>query len=127
MLLSRIKVNAFTIIELLIVITLIGILMVVALVRYGPVAENARAAEAYSVLAQAAAGEKAYYVDNNAYASAFTSLDNFSVDPTSNNFNYSIDTGNACIKAAAKVTGSNDYYVCIVSGKRGVGASCTCP
>ena len=85
MLLSRIKVNAFTIIELLIVITLIGILMVVALVRYGPVAENARAAEAYSVLAQAAAGEKAYYVDNNAYTSAFTSLDNFSADPTSNN------------------------------------------
>jgi len=119
---------AFSLIELLIVIILIGILAAIAIARYGPVAENARAAEAYSVLAQAVAGEKAYYIDNTAYTTTFSNLDNFSATPLSDNFTFSINTGTAGSEyvLATKTAASHNYCMCIANGKKLVDST-TCP
>ncbi|MCX5705550.1 MAG: type II secretion system protein [Candidatus Omnitrophica bacterium] len=118
---------AFSLIELLIVIVLVGILAAIAVARYGPVAESARAAEAYSVLAQAVAGEKAYYVDNTAYTTTFSNLDNFSATPSSSNFSFTINIAAAgseyvLATAAGAPAGTTNYYMCIATGKKDKGA-----
>ncbi|MDD5568369.1 MAG: prepilin-type N-terminal cleavage/methylation domain-containing protein [Candidatus Omnitrophica bacterium] len=101
--------NAFTLIELLIVIVIIGILAGVGLLRYGPVIENARSAEAYTVLAGIAAAEQSYYTENDTYALSFSDLDWYDSTPASDNFTYSLESSYA--KAAPK-SGSITYYMC---------------
>ena len=120
------KGNAFTFIELLIVITLIGILASIVLTKYGAVTENARSAEAYAVLADIASSESAYYVENNAYTTTWSNLDRYTSAPASNNFTYTLNPGYYGV-ATPKV-GSKTYYMCFNGTNKGTTVpSCTSP
>jgi prepilin-type N-terminal cleavage/methylation domain-containing protein len=118
--------RAVTLVELLIVVVIIGVLASVGIVQYGQVIEKGRSAEAYSVLSDIVAAEKAYFVDNDAYTAVFGSLHSFTAAPTSDNFTYTIPSVNANsgYAQAARVsaaTGRRSYGMCLSSGKR---ASC---
>jgi len=105
----------FTIVELIIVVCIICILASVGLVLYQNVVEKARAAEAYSVLADIAASETAYLLEKSTYTSNWTDLDRFEGQPSSDNFSYSLDIANGFGKATS-TKGSNDYYMCWANG-----------
>lgn len=113
--------RAFTLIELIIVVTLIGILASIALIKYGPVMENARSAEAYSVLSQIVAAEKAYYLEKNNYTTTWADLDRFDAEPVSEDFNFIITTatsGYVEANRAISTGGRLSYSMCIASGER---------
>lgn len=118
--------NGLTLVELLIVVVVIGVLAAIGIVQYGQVMENARSAEAYSVLADVVAAEKAYFVDNDAYTATFSNLHSYTTAPTSSNFTYSIpsidsSTGYAQAARVSALGGRKSYGMCLDSGKR---ASC---
>lgn len=91
--------KAISLLELLIVIVILGILVSIAIVRYGNLAESARAAVAWSTLSNIIGAEKAYYWDqeppaytNNLNLLGFPTQQG---NPTSFNddyFTYSFDT-----------------------------------
>ncbi|MDI6606202.1 MAG: type IV pilin-like G/H family protein [Candidatus Omnitrophota bacterium] len=116
--------RAFTLVELLIVVIIIGILASIGIVQYGTVIEKSRGAEAYSVLADIVAAEKAYFVENDVYTATFSNLHSFTTAPTSDNFTYSIastDSSRGYTQAARKPNaGKNSYGMCFASGKRAV-------
>jgi prepilin-type N-terminal cleavage/methylation domain-containing protein len=125
--------TGFTLLELLIVITLIGILAGIAITRYGPVTESARRAEAYAVLAEIVAAEKRYYLDKDTYIAIssdsgdtnWAELDSFSTAPASDNFTFSvpsIDADSGYALATTKVGGLN-YWMCLKNAKKGPGSS----
>jgi prepilin-type N-terminal cleavage/methylation domain-containing protein len=103
------SVRGFTLVELIIVATIISILVGVGLLVYTNVQEKARSAEAYSVLADIAAGETAYYVENNAYTSTWSDLNRFDSAPVSDNFNYSLSSSHGWAQPRA---GSIYYQMC---------------
>lgn len=112
--------NAFSFVELLIVITLISILSTIVLTKYGNMAENARKAEALSVLSEMAAAEKRYFLENSAYTTSFTALDSFSAAPYSQNFTFSLDNAaSGYVEAVRGSSGSGrkSYGMCIESKK----------
>jgi len=89
----------FTLLELLIVITILGFLVMIAVIRYGNLLENSRASVAYVTLSNIIGAEKAYYWDQEppAYTNNLTALgfptnpsvsDNYFVDDY---FNYSFN------------------------------------
>lgn len=117
--------KGITLVELLIVVIIIGILASVGIVQYGTVIEKSRSAEAYSVLADIVAAEKAYFVDNDVYTSTFNNLHSFTTTPTSDNFTYSIpstDSSSGYAQAArtSAAAGRRSYGMCFNSGKRAV-------
>jgi prepilin-type N-terminal cleavage/methylation domain-containing protein len=117
--------QAFTIVELLIVVTIIASLAYIAIIRYGPVAEQARAAEAWSTLAQIVTSENAFRVENNVYTSNWADLDRFDAAPLSDNFNFSVPNidVNAGYAQAARISttgGRMSYGMCLRNGRRGV-------
>jgi len=111
-----------TLLELLVVIIIVGILAGLGTVRWGIVVENARSAEAYSMLAEIVNSERAYYAEHDRYNDDFTELDRFEEDPTSDNFIYSLNLGAATnyAKATARDTNKNSYFMCLESSKKGV-------
>lgn len=124
-------VRAFTLVELMIAVVIIGILATLAVVRYGPVTEKAYSAEAYSVLAQIASAENSYMAEFNVYTSNISLLDigNAATNGTnlSPNFNYTIPSTNAISGYAradrAKTNkATRDYYMCLSGGKTRVNA-----
>lgn len=118
--------------ELIVVIVIIGILAPLGFVQYGRVTENARSAEAYSVLADIVAGEKAYSVDNNdSYTTDITALHNFTTVPTSDNFTFSVpsadsNSGYAQAARVAATSARKSYGMCLKSGKRASCSADTC-
>ncbi|MFH0855041.1 MAG: type II secretion system protein [Candidatus Omnitrophota bacterium] len=122
------KKNAFTLLELLIVITLVGILAVIVMTRYGAVAENARSAEAYAVLAEVAASESGYYVENNAYTTTWSNLDRYAAAPPSDNFTYTLNSGYYGKAAPKSGRGTKTYYMCFDGTNKGTAIpSCSTP
>ncbi|MBL7151163.1 MAG: prepilin-type N-terminal cleavage/methylation domain-containing protein, partial [Candidatus Omnitrophica bacterium] len=111
--------RAFTLVELLIVVIIIGILASIGIVQYGTVIEKSRSAEAYSVLANIVAAEKAYFVENDVYTATFSNLHSFTAAPQSDNFTYSIPStdSSAGYAQAAKKAGTASYGMCLASGK----------
>lgn len=123
---------SFTLIELVIVVVIIGVLAVVAMSQYRNVIENARSAEAYSVLAEIVSAEKRYFLDNNgSYTTTIGSLDSFSGVPVSTNFVFSVPSADASsgYAQAARInanSGRQSYGMCLDSGKRLACATATC-
>ncbi len=118
--------NAFTLIELLLVISIIGILSVVALIKYTNVQESARSAEAYAVLADIAASESSWRAENNSYTTTWANLDRYDSAPLSDNFTYTLEAGNFGKAAPKPGKGPNTYYMCFNGTNKGTSAP-TCP
>jgi prepilin-type N-terminal cleavage/methylation domain-containing protein len=128
--------KAFTLIELIIVVVILGILALIALPRYAQLVERSRSAEAFGTMNRLRDVERLYYVVNGEFY-AIASDANFplNVDPDQNwpgdevtfnnpnspNFKYTVKTevGSRRIRAQ-KVTGINDYYMCLENGATGV-------
>jgi len=108
---------AFTLIELILVVVIVVILASVAIVRFGPVAERARSAEAYSVLSNIASAQSAYYVEKDAYTTVWSQLDLFDSAPLSDNFTFSLNAANYG-KAACKPGKGNTNYCMSYSGNK---------
>lgn len=69
------RANGFTLVELLIVMTIIGILTTVAYPAYQDFMRSARRAQATQLLLEIADREEMYLLDARVYADNFTSLD----------------------------------------------------
>jgi len=111
------KSKGFTLVELLIVIAILGILASIALLRYGPMFEKAKASQAYAVLSQIVSSEKRYFLENSAYTATITDLDAFDTAIPARDFTFSIPsvdvtTGYAM---ARNITGANSYKMCFNS------------
>ncbi|MBN2830855.1 MAG: type II secretion system protein [Candidatus Omnitrophica bacterium] len=79
--------RSFTLIELILVVATILAIAGVAIIRFGPMAEKARSAEAYSALAQIVTAENIYKLENDSY----TDIGNLDIDlPVSQNFTFSV-------------------------------------
>lgn len=87
------KDRAFTLIELIIVIVIIGILTSLAVPNYIKKAEQARDQEAKTVLKLIAAAEKIYYLKHNDYY--MTDPNNPSVAELNSNLNIDLPINNA--------------------------------
>lgn len=116
--------RAYSLLELMLVVVIIGILASVAAIRYAGAIEKGRAAEAYSVLSDITGAERVYFVENNGYTANIAGLHNFDAVPSSDNFNFSVpSTGssNGYAQAARKSSsgGRLSYGMCLSSGKRG--------
>jgi len=115
---------AYTLLELLLVVVIIGILASVAAIQYAGAVEKGRKAEAASVMSDIVAAEKVYYVENNAYTTTITNLHNYDSVPVSDNFTFSVPSADATsgYVQATRVSaagGRTTYYMCIKSGKMG--------
>ncbi|MDD4894011.1 MAG: prepilin-type N-terminal cleavage/methylation domain-containing protein [Candidatus Omnitrophica bacterium] len=66
--------RAFTLLELIIVIIVVGILAVLGLTQYSRVLEKSRVAEAMAILGAARKAQISYYTEKGAYTSSYTEL-----------------------------------------------------
>ena len=98
---------AFTLLELLIVIVVVGILAGIGVVAYLNAIEQARAAEAWTVLSNIINAEKRYYLEYNSYTSTLTNLD-IEV-PTSSNFTFSFSNPWAIANRVSAEGGRKSY------------------
>ena len=64
----------FTLVELLVVVLIIGILAAIALPQYNKAVERSRMAEAMQRLGDYASAQQVYYMHNNGFASAYSTL-----------------------------------------------------
>ncbi|MDD4894030.1 MAG: type IV pilin protein [Candidatus Omnitrophica bacterium] len=99
--------KAFTLLELIVVIIIIGILATLGLTQYTRIVEKGRKAEAAAILGEARTLQSAYYTQNGAWATSYTDLG---------------------ISVPASCTSTHYYSYTIysdASGTRGVGARCT--
>lgn len=73
---KQLEKQAFTLVELLVVITILAILAAVALPRLFPQTERARVAEAVNILSAIRQGEEAMFLRHGAYCQTGDTLDN---------------------------------------------------
>ncbi len=72
---SLLNTHAFTLVELLVVVLIIGILVAIALPQYQKAVERSRTMPAISLLKQLYQAQEAYYLEHGTYASRFNQLD----------------------------------------------------
>jgi prepilin-type N-terminal cleavage/methylation domain-containing protein len=113
---------AFTLVELLVVVIIVGVLATLGLVNYTNVKEHALGKEAQANLKLIAAAEKIYQLETGVYyptpyaspsiAEINTNL-KLSLPPTSGNWAYSITAASASnFTALADRSGSGGYLEC---------------
>ena len=66
--------RGFTLVELMIVVTIIGLLAAVAIPGYSQYVRRAQRSEGMAALSAAAAAQEKYYLSNNTYAASFADL-----------------------------------------------------
>lgn len=101
------RLSAFTLLELLIVIVVVGILAAIGLVTYMGAVEQGRSAEAWTNLSSIINAEKRYYLEYNSYTSTLTNLD-IEV-PTSQNFTFSFSNPWAIANRTSSGGGRRSY------------------
>jgi type IV pilus assembly protein PilE len=109
--------GGFTLIEMLVTITIIGVLASVAIPSYNIQIERVRASEAVQVLTALLSAQNRYQLENGAYAGGAGTTDLTPLDitiPASNNFNIPSIIGNAA-ELAKVVRSDNSYTLCINS------------
>ena len=84
--------NGFTLIELMIVVTIIAILAAIAFPSYNQYVIRGKRSEGRSALLDAAAREERYYSDNNVYAALATAI--VATATEHNHYTLSIATSN---------------------------------
>ena len=104
--------KAFTLLELLVVVLIIGILAAIALPQYRMAVTKARFAELKTVTRSLAGATQRYYLTNDAYPASLSSLD-IEMPDTVSCFSYS-DTLIRCCKV---ISGTNMCYYVYLSGK----------
>jgi prepilin-type N-terminal cleavage/methylation domain-containing protein len=92
--------NAFTLTELLIVITIIGVMATLILPRYFPQTEKSRTVEAMQILSSLRQGEIAHFAQNGRYLTVNTGIANSFEQlgleaPTSRYFFYRVEVDNS--------------------------------
>ena len=125
--------KAFTLIELIIVVVIVGILAMVAIPRYFANIEKARKAESYSTMRSIREAIMGYYAANSLYPSGFpitVTVDNDAVmvvaQPTSSSFTYAY-TATSNITATPG-PGACTYSMTVSTGAVGVnGTGCPNP
>ncbi len=87
--------KAFTLLELIVVIIIVGILAVMGLTQYSRVLEKSRVAEAMGILGSVRRAQLAYYTEKGAYTSSYSELGiNITTSCVSTNyFSYSYNIG----------------------------------
>ncbi len=88
MLMAKKEQKAFTIVELLIVIVVVGILAAVTIVAYNGIQQRARVSAASSALTQSAKKLAAYLVDNSVYPADLASLNITDTSDVSYQYSY---------------------------------------
>ena len=84
------RVRGFTLLELMIVLSLIAILAAIAVPAYGRFAERARRSDGQNMLLQMAAAQERFFTNNNRYAASVVEL---GVGGTSEDGHYTLTIG----------------------------------
>lgn len=110
---TRQRQSAFTIVELLIVIVIIGILAAITIVAYNGIQSRARAASVQAALTQTVQKLAAYQLDNNNYPSDLQTIDvRDSTDPGGVSYQYhannAVTPQTYCVTATV---GTTSYYL----------------
>lgn len=105
---NRARQHGFTLIELMIVITIIGVLAAIALPNYQEYITRSKRAEGMALLQEMAARQERFYAQNNSYVTA--------------NANIGQLVSNTAQVVSSRIRSENDYYrvgVSVVAGDGG--------
>lgn len=113
--------KGFTLLELLVVISIIGILIALGTVSYSTAQKKSRDAKRKADIKNIQNGFEQYYSQNNRYATTTNELStvfsgSLPTDPkTGNNYDYGFDTADPlgegyCVCATLEITGSGNAY-----------------
>jgi prepilin-type N-terminal cleavage/methylation domain-containing protein len=105
----RCKQKAFTLLELIIVIIVVGILAALGLNQYTRVSEKGKTPEAKAILGAARVSELTYYLEKGAYATSYSDLGvTVPTSCTSTHYFYyhmAMDSGNERVRATRCTAG----------------------
>ena len=96
--------RGFTLTEVLVAVTIIGILSAASVVYYGTTVQRSRWDAAQQVLQTIYDGEQAYFALNNTYAFGFTCATALDVAPPAISWRRSLNMDNPCPGASPPVT-----------------------
>ncbi len=124
------KFSGFTLTELVIIMAIVLILGSIAITKYSGTVEKGRSAEAYAVLADIAAAEKAYRMEKGAYTTAWSDLDRYDSAPVSENFTYSLQSNRFARATQIAGKATNCYQMCFDGSRKWQATGCSdyvCP
>jgi prepilin-type N-terminal cleavage/methylation domain-containing protein len=117
---KAVKGAGVTLLELLIVIVVIGIIVGIGVVTYNGAIEQARAAEAWTVLSNIINAQRRFYLEYSAYTSDLGALDIEVL--TSSNFTFSFDNVNlwAIANRTSSAGGRKSYRLNLTGRKESI-------
>lgn len=105
--------QAFTLMEIMVTVVIMGVLAAVAVPSYSGHVERVKASEGVGLLTSLLAAQERYRLETNAYATAIANLD---LDiPNSANFNLPPDLYNSAARVATLTRSDGTYTLCINS------------